>query len=132
MATYGGRSGGEVGLQALLDSSPAPRAHTSVAAEAALICGLGAALTAPFSLLFTVSGLLAVAALLFGLVGMVTIHRPDIAGSALNGFGAALGLLALGLLSVRYAGIDTAYGDAVVPWIVEHLQHWNTRFPQPG
>jgi len=39
-----------VELEALFDDSPAPRARTSVVAVTALFCGLGAMLTAPFSI----------------------------------------------------------------------------------
>jgi vacuolar-type H+-ATPase subunit I/STV1 len=131
MATYGGSSGGDVELQALLDDSPAPRARTSVAAMTALVCGLGAVLTAPFSILLGVAMLLGLAAMFIGMVGLVTTHRPDVAGSALTAFGICLGALAIALIGVRYLGLDSAFGDSVVPWIAEHLHQWNTRLPQP-
>lgn len=131
MVAYGGSTGGDIGLQGLIDASPAPRAHMSVAAETALVCGLGAILTAPFSILFGVSVLLATVAVLSGMVGLVTTHRPDIAGSALTAFGASFGLLALALIGVRYLGLDSAFGDAVIPWIADQLHHWNTKLPQP-
>jgi hypothetical protein len=131
MATYGGNSGGDVGLQALIDGSPAPRAHTSVAAETALVCGLGAVLTAPFSILFGVAVLLGLVAMLSGMVGLVTTHRPDVAGSALTAFGFGFGALAISMVGVRYVGVDSTFGDAVVPWIADQLHHLNTRLPQP-
>jgi hypothetical protein len=131
MATYPGSSGGDVELQALFDGPPAPRAHTSVAAETALVCGLGAVLAAPFSILFGVAMLLGSVAVLSGMVGWVTTHGPDVAGSALTAFGICFGALAIALVGVRYLGLDSAFGDAIVPWIADQLHHWNTRLPQP-
>jgi hypothetical protein len=120
-----------VELQALLDDSPAPSVHTSVAAETALVCGLGAVLTAPFSILFGVAMLLGLVAIFSGMVGLVTTHRPDVAGSALTAFGICFGALAIALIGVRYLGVDSAFGDAVGPWIADQLHQWNTRLPQP-
>ncbi|HEY3001084.1 MAG TPA: hypothetical protein VGJ44_01930 [Kribbellaceae bacterium] len=131
MATIGGPRAGDVGLEDLLESSPEPRAHTSVAAEAALLTGLGALLTAPFSVLYSLSAGLAAVALLCGFVALVTTRRPDLAGSALGSFGLGFGLLALALLAVRFAGVDTAFGDSVVPWLADLLQRGNARLPQP-
>jgi hypothetical protein len=131
MATYEGESRGEAGLQGLIDSSPAPRARTSMAAEASLVCGLGAILAAPFSILFGVSALLGAIALLTGLVGLITTHRADVAGSALTAFGSFLGACAIALIGVRYLGLHSAFGDNLVPWIADQLHHWNTRLPQP-
>jgi hypothetical protein len=120
-----------VELQALFDDSPAPRARTSMVAVSALFCGLGAILTAPFSILLGLAMLLGLVAMFSGMVGLVTTHRPDVAGSALTAFGICLGVLAIALVGVRYLGLDSAFGDAVVPWIAEHLHQWNTRLPQP-
>ena len=122
---------GDVGLQALMDSSPAPRARMSVAAEMALVCGLGAMLTATFSILFGVTLALGALAVLSSLVGLISTHRPDVAGSALNVLGLALGLLALALVGLRYLGIDTAVGDPILPWLADQLHHWNAKLPQP-
>jgi len=120
-----------VGLEDLLESSPEPRARTSVAAEAALLTGLGALLTAPFSVLYSLAAGLGAVALLCGFVALVTTRRPDLAGSALGSFGLGFGLLALALLAVRFAGVDTAFGDSVVPWLADLLQRGNARLPQP-
>jgi hypothetical protein len=128
---FGGSSGGDVELQALFDSSPAPRARTSVVAETALVCGLGAVLAAPFSILFGVAVLLGLVAMLSGVVGLVTTHRPDVAGSALTAFGVFFAGFAIALIGVRYVGLDTAFGDAVVPWIADQLHYLNTKLPQP-
>jgi hypothetical protein len=131
MATYGHSPRGEVGLEELIDSSPAPRARMSVAAETALVCGLGAALTATFSILFGVSLALGAIALLAGLTGLISTHRADVAGSALNVLGLCLALLALATVGVRYLGIDTAVGDPLLPWLTDQLQYLNTKLPQP-
>ncbi|MFI7062382.1 hypothetical protein ACIBL3_15470 [Kribbella sp. NPDC050124] len=131
MATYGHSPRGDVGLQELIDTSPAPRARMSVAAETALVCGLGAVLTATFSIMFGVSLVFGALAVLTGLVGLVSTHRPDVAGSALNVLGLFLGLLALAAVGIRYLGIDTAVGDPLIPWLTDQLHHWNTKLPQP-
>ena len=120
-----------MGLQELIEGSPAPRARMSVAAETALVCGLGAVLTATFSILFGMSVVFAGLAVLAGLVGLISTHRPDVAGSALNVLGLFLGLLALAAIGVRYLGIDTAIGDPLIPWLTDQLHHWNTKLPQP-
>jgi hypothetical protein len=131
MATIGGPRAGDVGLQDLLDSSPESRAHTSVAAESALLTGLGATLTAPFTILYGLSAALAIVAVLCGLVALVTTRRPDMAGSALGAFGLCLGLFAIALLAVRFAGVDTAVGDSVLPWFASLLERANAYLPQP-
>jgi hypothetical protein len=131
MATYGHSPRGEVGLQELIEASPAPRARMSAAAETALVCGLGAVLTATFSILFGVSLVFGALAVLTGLVGLISTHRPDVAGSALNVLGLLLGLLAIAVIGVRYLGIDTAIGDPLIPWLTDQLHHWNTKLPQP-
>jgi len=104
----------------------------SVAAETALVCGLGAMLTATFSILFGVSLAFGALAFLAGLIGLITTHRPDVAGSALNVLGICLGLLALAIVGVRYLGIDTTIGDPLLPWLTDQLHHWNTKLPQPS
>jgi hypothetical protein len=131
MATVGGPRAGDVGLQDLFDSSPESRVHTSVAAETALLTGLAALLTAPFSILYGVSVLAAAVALLCGLVALVTTRRPELAGSALGAFGLCFGLVAAAVLAVRFAGVDTAIGDAVLPWFADLLERGNTYLPQP-
>jgi hypothetical protein len=131
MTTYGGPRAGDVGLQELLDGSPEPRAHTSVAAETAWLTGLGALVTAPFSILYSLSAALAGVAVLCGFVALVTTRRPELAGSALGSFGLVFGLIAVALLAARFAGVDTAVGDAIVPWFADLLQRGNTYLPHP-
>jgi len=126
-----GRPAEEVGLGALMAYSPESRVHMSVAAETAFLLGLGALLTAPFSALFAVTVLLSVAATGVGIIGMITTRAPDLAGSALAPLGMMVGLLAAGLVVLRYAGLDTAFGDDVAPWFWQQLQSLNARLPQP-
>ncbi|WP_328993203.1 hypothetical protein OG394_02740 [Kribbella sp. NBC_01245] len=131
MATYSG-SQSEVGLDALIESSPASRVRMSMAAETALVCGLGAVLTATFSILFSLAVALSALALVAGLVGLITTRTPEIAGSALNVLGLLLALLALALIGVRFLGIDTTVGDPLLPGIADQLHHWNAKLPQPS
>jgi hypothetical protein len=130
MAIHGSSSRGDVGLQGLFDQAE-PRARTSAAAEIALVCGLGALLTVPFSLLLGLSAVLATVAVVSGLIGLITTNRPDVAGSALTGFGTCFGLIVWVLIGMRYLGIDTAFGDEAVPWLADQLHRWNTWLPLP-
>jgi hypothetical protein len=130
MATVG-RPAEEVGLGALMAYSPESQVHMSVAAESAFLLGLGALLTAPFSALFAVTVLLAVAATAVGIVGMITTRDPELAGSALAPLGMMIGLVAAGLVGLRYLGLDTAFGDDFAPWFWQTLQTLNGHLPQP-
>jgi len=130
MATVG-RPADEVGIQALMAYSPESRVHMSVAAESAFLLGLCALLTAPFSALFAITGLLSLGALVLGVVGMITTREPELAGGALAPLGMMTGLVAAALVGLRYAGLDTAFGDAFAPWFWDQLQTWNARLPQP-
>lgn len=126
-----GRPAEEVGLGTLMAYSPESRVHMSVAAESAFLLGLGALLTAPFSALFAVTLLLSGAATVVGIIGMITTRDPELAGSALAPLGMVVGLLAAGLVALRYAGLDTAFGDDFAPWLWQQLQLLNARLPQP-
>jgi hypothetical protein len=126
-----GRPAEEVGLGALMASSPESRVHMSVAAEVAFLFGLGALLTAPFSDLFAVTVVLAVAAACFAVIGMITTREPELAGSALAPLGLFGGVVAVLLVGLRYFGLDTAFGDELGPWFWDRLQQWNSRLPQP-
>ncbi|HWM00485.1 MAG TPA: hypothetical protein VNP20_24300 [Nocardioidaceae bacterium] len=131
MATPG-RPAEDVGLRTLMAVSPESPVHMSVAAEAALLLGLGAVMAAPFSAFFSVTLVLGVLSLGCGVAAMVTTRAPDTAGSAVSTLGLALAVLALVLVGLRYAGLDTAFGDDVAPWLLERLQSLNSRLPQPG
>jgi uncharacterized membrane protein HdeD (DUF308 family) len=126
-----GRPVGEEGLSALMAASPEPRAHMSVAAESTLLLGLGALLAAPFSAFFAVGLVFGVTAVCCGVVGMITTRGPDVAGSALSAVGLFCGLAALALVGLRYLGLDTAFGDDLGPWLLDLLDRWSSRLPQP-
>lgn len=130
MATHGALPDDE-GLSALFESSPDPQIHTSAAAEAGLLLGLLAVLAAPFSIMHAVALALAVAAGLMALAGLVTTSRPNVAGRALAPLGLACSFLAVVLVGLRYLGLDTAFGDTLVPTISEWLRTLNGDFPQP-
>ncbi|HEX2174616.1 MAG TPA: hypothetical protein VHG70_01790 [Nocardioidaceae bacterium] len=130
MATFG-RPAQEVGLGALMAESPESRAHMSVAAEVTFLLGLVALVTAGFSSLLAVTLVAAAGAVGCGVIGMITTRDPDTAGSALSAVGLFAGLTAAGLVGLRYAGLDTAYGDELAPWFWDQLQRLNTLLPQP-
>lgn len=130
MAAFG-RPVEDVGLSTLMADSPESRAHMSVAAEVTLLLGLTAVVTSLFSTLFAVAVVLGVSAVCFGVVGMITTRTPELAGSALSSIGLFLGLGAVALVGLRYLGLDTAVGDDLAPWLLDLLERWNSRLPQP-
>jgi hypothetical protein len=117
----------DVGVDALLDSSPEPGVHTSAAAEMAFLMGLIAVFSAPFSLTTGVSVGTGAAALLLGVVGMVTTSKKYVAGKALVPLSLVLAVAGIALVGLRYLGIDTAFGDAWVPAITDWLDALNNR-----
>jgi hypothetical protein len=121
----------EDALGALFDSSPARDVHTSAAAGTAFLAGLVAALAAPFSLMLAVCLGIAVLALVTSVVGLARSSRPAVAGGLLASVGLVLGLLALTLVGLRYLGIETAFGDALVPTLTEWLTTLNGLVPAP-
>ena len=119
------------GLQALFESSPDRRAHTSVAAETAFLLGLVALGCAPFSVTHVMSIGAGALALFFAVVGVATASRPNVAGGGLAGLGALFACDALIMVGLRYLGLDTAFGDSLVPTIRGWLDTMNDRFPRP-
>lgn len=117
----------DVGVDALLDSSPEPGVHTSAAAEVAFLMGLIAVFSAPFSITSGVAVGTGFAALVLGVVGMVTTSRKYVAGKALVPFSLVLAVVAAALVALRYLGVDTAFGDAWVPTITGWLDALNNR-----
>lgn len=117
----------DVGVDALLDSSPEPGVHTSAAAEVAFLMGLIAVFSAPFSITSGVAVGTGLAALVLGVVGMVTTSRKYVAGKALVPFSLVLAVVAAALVALRYLGVDTAFGDAWVPTITGWLDALNNR-----
>lgn len=125
------RSSAHSGLQGLFDTSSEFGGHTSAAAEAGFLLGVGALLAAPFSAMLAVASGLCVLAILFGLVGVATTSRPDVSGRALAPVGLTLAFVALALIALRYVGLDTAFGDAMGPSMLEQLERLNSLLPQP-
>lgn len=119
------------GLAELFDASPDVGAHTSIAAEAALLLGVASLLAAPFSVMFAVSLGLAVLGLVCGMVGLATTSRRGVTGSALAPMGLVTSLVALALLGLRYLGVDTAVGDRFASDLQAALELLNSLLPQP-
>jgi hypothetical protein len=130
MATFGATPE-DGGLQSLLDASPDRGVHTSVAAEIAFVLGLVALVATPFSVAYALSLVTGVLGVVFGVVGLATTSRPNVAGRALAPLGICLGCAAMVVVGLRYLGVDTAFGDDLVP----HLQGWmeslNSYIPGP-
>ena len=116
-------------LGALFDSSPASTVHTSAAAEIAFVAGLVALLAVPFSLMTGLCFILAGVGLVTSVVGLARSSRPTVAGGLLSSVGLVVSLTALLLLALRYVGIDTAVGDAMVPTLTGWLGSLNDLVP---
>lgn len=119
------------GLSELFDASPDVGAHTSMAAEAALLLGVSSLLAAPFSVMFAVSLGLAVLGVVCGMVGLATTGRRGVTGSALAPVGLVAALVSLALLGLRYLGVDTAVGDRFASDLQAALETLNSLLPQP-
>lgn len=119
------------GLSELFDASPDVGAHTSMAAEAALLLGVSSLLAAPFSVMFAVSLGLAVLGVACGMVGLATTGRRGVTGSALAPVGLVAALVSLALLGLRYLGVDTAVGDRFASDLQAALETLNSLLPQP-
>jgi hypothetical protein len=130
MATYGAAPD-DGGLQGLLEASPDRPVHTSVFVEAAFLVGLVALLAAPFSVTHGLSFATGVVGFLCGFVGVVTTNNPRVAGRVLAPAGAFFASVALLLIGVRYLGVDTAFGDGLVPTLRDWLDSLNAWLPLP-
>lgn len=118
-------------LSELFDASPDVHLHTSFAAELGLLLGLAALVTAPFSVMFAPSLGLAVLGLVFAMVGVVTTSRRDVTGGALAPIGLLCSFITVMLLALRYLGLDTAFGDRLIPDLQEMLEFLNSQLPSP-
>jgi hypothetical protein len=118
-------------LGALFESSPDRPVHTSAAAESALLLGLVALAAVPFSITFALALGAAAVGAFFGMVGIATTSRPDVAGRALVPLGLALCFATLVLVGLRYLGLDTAFGDGLVPTLGDWLGRLNDLVPRP-
>jgi hypothetical protein len=128
---YGASPGDDGSLRALLEASPDLGVHTSAAAETAFLLGLVALFAAPFSMMYTVSLGAGVLGVVCAFVGVAATSRPNVAGGALAPVGLAFAVAALLLVGLRYLGLDTAFGDGLVPTIRGWLENLNARFPGP-
>lgn len=118
-------------LEALFDASPAVEVHTSAAAVTSFVCGAGALLAALFSLTFALALFLGVVGAGAAFAGVVATSRPRVAGRALAPGGLFLCVVALALLGLRYANLDTAVGDHWLPVLEDVLVRLNTDLRQP-
>jgi hypothetical protein len=129
VASYGA-SPEDGGLRALFESSPAaPEARTSAAAEAGFLLGLVAVIAGLFSVTQALSLGAACLGTLFGMVGVATTSRPNVAGRVLAPVGLLLAIAAFLLVILRYLGLDTAFGDAMVPTMGRWLADLNGLLP---
>jgi hypothetical protein len=130
MATYGAAPE-DGGFDEVFTASPDRVVHTSAAAETAFLLGLVALLAAPFSVMHGVSLATGVVGVLAALVGTATTSRPDVAGRVLVPAGLFFAVAALVLIGLRYLGVDTAFGDELVPTLRGWLDSLNSWLPLP-
>ena len=130
MATFGATPE-DGGLQGLLAASPDRGVHTSAAAEIGFVLGLVALAAAPFSGTYALALAAGTLGFVFGFVGLASTSRPDVAGQALAPLGLLLGCVAMVLVGLRYLGVDTAFGDDLVPTLRGWMESLNSRIPRP-
>ncbi len=124
-----GRVDGDLGQ--LFDRSPADPSHTAPAAEVSFVLGLLALAIAPFTLTFGLCVMLAGLCVITSVVGLAQASRPGAAGSTLAAMGLVLSLAALALVGLRFADVDTAFGDTLVPHLHSALQSLDDLVPSP-
>ena len=116
-------------LGALFDSSPARTVKTSAAAETAFVVGVFALLATPFSLMAALCLGLAAVGLVTAVLGMARASRRGTSGGVLAAVGLVSSLAAAAVIGLRYLGIDTAFGDAMVPTLADWLRSLNDLLP---
>ena len=119
------------GIEGLLDGSPDVVAHTSAAAECGFLLGLVALGSAPFAVMHVFTLATGALAVLLCFVGVVTTSRPNVSGRALAPLGLFFAGVAMALVGLRYVGLDTAFGDPLIPTIAGWLETLNASFPRP-
>ena len=124
-----GRVDGDLG--ALFDRSPADPAHTAPAAEVSFVLGLVAVAIAPFTLTYGLCVMLAGLCVVSSVIGLAQASRPTAAGSTLAATGLVLSLAALTVVGLRFLGVDTSFGDALVPHLRSALQSLSDLVPTP-
>ena len=131
VTTLGSSTEDEGAFRVIFEGSPDPGVHTSAAAETAFLMGLLAVVAAPFTLLLGVSVGCAVLGALFSVAGLAATSRTNVAGGVLAPLGFTLAFAAVLLIGLRYAGLDTAFGDALVPSLHGWLETLNGYLPSP-
>lgn len=130
MATHAAAPQGD-GLDALLDASPDLGVHTSAAAELGFLLGLAAVLAAPFSIMYGLALGFGAAGGVSAFLGVVMTSRANVAGRALAPWGLFFAVVALVMVGLRYLGVDTAFGDDLLPSIGDWLEGVNGLLPRP-
>lgn len=102
-----------------------------MAAEMAFLLGLVALAATPFSVMHAVSLATGALGFMFGFVGMASSSRPHIAGGVLAPLGLLFGGAALVVVGMRYVGVDTAFGDDLLPTLRDWMEKLNSRVPRP-
>lgn len=124
-----GRARGELGD--LFERSPADPSHTAPAAEIGFLLGLVALAAAPFSLTYGLAVMVGALAVVCAVVGLAQASQSGTAGGSLAAAGLVLALAALILVGLRFAGVDTTFGDALVPHLRTGLESLDTLVPGP-
>ncbi|MET0839682.1 MAG: hypothetical protein ABWY19_12930 [Marmoricola sp.] len=116
-------------IGALFDSSPARSVKTSAAAETAFVVGVLGLLLSPFSLMAAFCLGLAAVGLVTSIFGLARASRPATSGGVLASVGLVTSIAAAAVIGLRYLGIDTAIGDAMVPTLADWLRSLNDLLP---
>jgi hypothetical protein len=119
-------------VEALFEASPAPEVRTSAVALVAFVCGIGALVAAPFSITFGLALALAALSSLSAVVALATTSRPHVAGEALAPAGLFFSLVTLTVLGLRFANLDTAFGDELGSELTQLLERLNSLVHAPG
>jgi hypothetical protein len=95
------------------------------------LLGMIALGAAPFSVMHAMSLGVSVLGVFFGLVGMAAASRRNVTGGVLAPLGMLFCFAVLILVGLRYLGLDTAFGDGLVPTLREWLDDLNGYLPKP-
>lgn len=118
-------------LDGLFEASPASSSRTSAAAVLAFVAGAAAVLLSPFSVQLGLAVVLAAVALVASVVGLAKASRPGTAGTVLASLGMVAALATAAVVGLRYAGVDTAVADGLVPALRDAAEALTALFPQP-
>jgi len=113
----------------LFERSPADQPRTSAAAEVGFVLGVLALLLVLFELTTGLAVGCAAVALVCSVLGLARASRPHTSGGILAAVGLVTCLAAGALVALRYVGIDTTVGDALVPAITDALQWLTSQLP---